>query len=266
VSASPTRATETPSPGTHRLTFEFDGTTRSYLLHAPPGYQPDKRLPLVIALHYYPGTGDQLRQLTGFDAKADQDNVLVAYPDGHGMGFNALTCCGTQDDVGFLKALTGHLIETWRADPDRVYLTGISNGGDMSFRMAVEATGMFAAIGVVSGGFSGGPAAKPEYVPKKPVSVLTVIGGRDQHADTFQEGIRRWQDRLRCTATGSEARPTYTRTISRCADGSDVEVYLVPEMGHVWPGAPAGRMGAPNAGLSATDAVWSFFASRPRIG
>jgi poly(3-hydroxybutyrate) depolymerase len=102
--ASPTRAAETPTPGTHRLTLEFGGNTRSYLLHAPPGQQPNTRLPLVIALHYYPGTGDQLRQLTGFDAKADQDNVLVAYPDGHGMGFNALACCGTQDDVGFLKA------------------------------------------------------------------------------------------------------------------------------------------------------------------
>ncbi|MEU2661767.1 PHB depolymerase family esterase [Micromonospora sp. NPDC007220] len=70
-------------------------------------------------------------------------------------GPTAGTCCGTTDDVGFLKDLTAHLVRTWRADPDRVYLIGISNGGDMSFRAAVEGERLFAAIGVVSGGYSG---------------------------------------------------------------------------------------------------------------
>lgn len=264
-SASPSPAVETPASGTHRLALDYGGNKRTYVLHAPPGYEPSKRLPLVIALHYYPGTGNDLRELIGFDAKADQNNFLVAYPDGHGMGFNALVCCGKQDDVGFLKALTEHLIQTWRADPDRVYLTGISNGGDMSFRMAVEATGMFAAIGVVSGGFGGELAAKPDYVPRKPVSVLTVIGGNDGYVGTFREGIRLWQERISCTSTGSETKPAYTRTTSKCADGSDVEVYVVPEMGHVWPGGAAGRMSAPDAGLSATDVIWTFFATHPRL-
>ena len=96
-----------------------------------------------------------MRELAGLDAKADKDNVLVAYPDGQGGGFNALICCGSADDVGFLNALTDHLVQTWHADPNQVFLTGISNGGDMSFRAAVESTGKFAAIGVVSGGYSG---------------------------------------------------------------------------------------------------------------
>ncbi|KAB1139625.1 hypothetical protein F6X68_23440 [Micromonospora sp. AMSO12t] len=130
-------------------------------------------------------------------------------------GPTAGTCCGTTDDVGFLKDLTAHLVRTWRADPDRVYLIGISNGGDMSFRAAVEGERLFAAIGVVSGGYSGPRTAPETYVPRRPVSVITFIGGQDRYADVFTEGVRTWQRRLRCTpATGAPpaGAPRVTRT------------------------------------------------------
>ncbi|MFG3645172.1 alpha/beta hydrolase family esterase [Micromonospora sp. NPDC047762] len=189
--ASPSASSERPAAGDHQLTLRHNGLDRTYLLHAPPGYDPGRPSALVIALHFYPGLGSSMRELAGLDARADTDNVLVAYPDGRGGGFNALICCGSEDDVGFLNALTDHLVQTWHADPNRVFLTGISNGGDMSFRAAVESTGTFAAIGVVSGGYSGNLTTADSYVPKSPVSVITFIGGQDRYASTFQpEGVR----------------------------------------------------------------------------
>ncbi|WP_446218388.1 alpha/beta hydrolase family esterase [Micromonospora sp. IBHARD004] len=270
-----TRATASPPPsaaerqtaGDHRLTLRHDGTDRRYLLHAPPGYDPATPLPLVIVMHFYPGDGEAMRQMVGLDAKADRERALVAYPDGRNGGFNALICCGSSDDVGFLKALTAHLVETWRADPDRVYLTGISNGGDMSFRAAVEAEGVFAAIGVVSGGYSGPRAAAEDYVPKRPVSVITFIGGQDIYADIFSEGMRTWQRRLGCRQAPGPRRTApagISRTDARCADGSDVTVYTLPDMGHSWPGAASGQLAAPRTGVVATDLVWAFFAAHPR--
>jgi polyhydroxybutyrate depolymerase len=232
---------------------------------SPLGDTGGRSLPLVIALHFYPGTGAALREMIGMDAKADQHNFLVAYPDGIASGFNALICCGTTDDVAFLRALTQHLVSTGRADPDRVYLTGISNGADMSFRAAVEATGLFAAIGVVSGGYIGPLTTPAGYVPTEPVSVITVIGSEDRYFTDFRTGIATWQQRLRCTpATAAPPAPTVTRTRARCADGSDVEVYVVKGMGHVWPGARSGQLAAPDAPLVATDVVWDFFAAHPR--
>ncbi|MFG2009713.1 alpha/beta hydrolase family esterase [Micromonospora sp. NPDC048868] len=119
---SPSGAVERPAAGDHRLTLAHGGADRRYLLHAPPGYDPARPTALVIALHFYPGSGARLRDMVGLDAVADRENFLVAYPDGQNGGFNALICCGTTDDVGFLKDLTAHLVRTWRADPDRVYL------------------------------------------------------------------------------------------------------------------------------------------------
>jgi polyhydroxybutyrate depolymerase len=252
-------------PGTHRLHLTWDGTERSYLLYVPRDYDPVRRPPLVIALHPYPGTGEEMRAMAGLDAKADEEGFIVAYPDGVGSGFNALICCGTEDDAGFLQALADHLVERWRGDPDRVYLTGISNGGDMSFRAAVEAAGTFAAIGVVSGGFIGPRAADPGYAPKRPVSVVTIIGADDRYAGQFQEGIATWRSRLRCTGDRARRlRGQVAETVSRCADGSDVVSYVVPGMGHAWPGATTGALADPDAPIRATDVVWKFFEAHPR--
>lgn len=104
-------------------------------------------------MHPYPGTGDDVAQTSGLTAKADKENFLVAYPDGHNQGFNALICCGSEDDVGLLRTITDRFIDKWNVDPDRVYATGISNGGDMSFKAAAELHDIFAAITPVSGGY-----------------------------------------------------------------------------------------------------------------
>jgi polyhydroxybutyrate depolymerase len=250
-------------------TLDVDGVTRTYLLHAPPGYQAGSgtALPLVIAMHFYPGSGKSLQDMIEMDAKADQHNFLVAYPDGLANGFNALICCGSADDIAFLTALTEHLINNWQADAERVYLTGISNGGDMSIRAAVEASGLFAAIGVVSGGYSGPPTESATFVPTSPVSVVTIIGSQDRFFPTFQAGMATWQQRLRCAPVSpapAAAAANVTRTSTRCADGSDVDVYVVTDIGHVWPGAPSGPLAERNAPIVATDIVWDFFAAHPK--
>jgi len=260
-------STPAPGPGDHRLTLDVGGVARTYLLHAPPGYPGDKPLPLVIAMHFYPGTGTALRDMIGMDAKADRDTALVAYPDGLNGGFNALVCCGTNDDVAFITALAGELVRTWRVDPDRVYLTGISNGGDMSFRAAVEASDLFAAIGVVSGGYGGTRAEATDYVPKNPVSVVTVVGTGDRYFPIFEAGIATWRQRLHCAPSSPAAvspAPGVERTSTRCADGSDVDAYVVTDLGHAWPGAKSGPLAAPNAPIVATDILWDFFVGHPR--
>ena len=262
--AAPSSAAVRPAPGTHELGFDFGGVRRTYLLHAPPGYDPATPLPLVVVLHFYPGTGRDMQRMVGLDALADRENFVVAYPDGYGAAFNALICCGTQDDVGFLKALVEQVRTQWNADPARTYATGISNGGDMSFRLAVEASDVFAAVGVISGGFGGEAAARADYAPTRPVSVLTIIGKRDRYFPLMQQGLTTWRQRLRCSTARSQTARVYTRTVTRCADGSEVDAYVLPDMGHTWPGAQTGTLAAPDAGLNATDVLWKFFKAQPR--
>lgn len=257
---------EKPGPGDHTVRFDLAGKTRSYVVHAPPGYTGAAALPLVVGLHFRPGDAAGIAELSALNAKADNENFLVVYPEGASGAFNALVCCGSEDDVGFIREVIARMVGTWKADAKRVYATGISNGGDMSFRLAVELPGTFAAVAPVSGGFIGQIAENPAYKPGTPVPVLTFIGGRDRNTTRFEEGITSWQQRLACTpsATMSDLPRGITHTTASCADGSEVRVYRLPEMGHSWPGAIIGQLSDPTAGISATDLIWDFFKTHAR--
>lgn len=128
---------ETPAPGDHDLGMQWGGQQRTFRVHAPPSYDGKTPLPLVVAMHHSPGNADVIASTSDMSAKADREGFLVLYPEGLGGGMNALVCCGSQDDVGFVKALVERMVARWHADPQRVYATGISNGGDMAFRLAV---------------------------------------------------------------------------------------------------------------------------------
>lgn len=261
---------ETPAPGDHELALTWDGEQRTYQVHAPPSYDPARRLPAVVAIHFRGGDPAALRQTTGLDALADRKGFLVVYPNGAPFGaLNALICCGSRDDVGYIKAIVNHMIDDWNADPDRIYATGLSIGADMTYRLAVEAPGVFAAIAPVSGGFIGPRATTDEtFKPSTPVSVITFIGENDQASDTLLAGLQTWRRRLGCVTEASQtidARRSVHRTTSGCADGSEVVAYLIEDMGHSWPGGAAGaRLANPRTAIAATELMWEFFVDHPR--
>ncbi|WP_194819682.1 PHB depolymerase family esterase [Nocardia sp. XZ_19_385] len=265
--SDPPPPADKPGPGDQTVDLEFDGKARAYTVHAPPGYDGKTALPVVVVMHYRPGTSAEIAQTSGMNAKADQENFLVVYPQGLNEAYNALVCCGSEDDVGFIKQVVARMTEQWKADPKRVYATGISNGADMSYKLAVEVPGTFAAIAPVSGGFIGDKALKDAaYKPATPVSVITFLGGKDRAAAQLGLGIETWQQRQGCAAEPvPQALPRgITLTAGKCADGSDVQVYKMPEMNHSWPGGQRGGLVDPAAGVSATDLMWEFFKTHTR--
>ncbi|GAA2092354.1 PHB depolymerase family esterase [Streptomyces albiaxialis] len=254
-----------PRPGNQKADLTWKGKKRTYRVHAPPGYKPADALPLVIALHSFPGTGKEMSQLSGLDAKADKEKFLAVYPDGQSGGFNAFVCCGNEDDVGFVRQLVKEFTGDWGADRDRVYATGISNGGDLTLKLAVELPDTFAAVAPVSGGFIGEAPKDPSYAPKSPVSLITFLGGTDRYYGQFRNGMKTWHSRLECTPAPKHRLPKGNSvTTADCADRSATAVYTLPAMGHAWPGARGADLADPQAGLRATDLLWKFFEKHPR--
>ena len=243
-------------------TLEHDGQTRTFELHVPRSYNGSRPVPLVIALHPYPSNGARLRAMAGFDEKADEHGFLVAYPDGLNGGFNALICCGHADDVGFIRKLIDHLSARYAIDGRRIYATGISNGADLSYRLAADLPGVFAAIAPVSGGLGGdkvrqNPAGS---VPKTPVSLIAFHGEWDQYIALFNRGLQVWREHVGCAApetTSVDPGKTVTREHSRCRNGSEVVVYNLRDMGHAWPGGkPGGQLAYTRSPIKATDLIW----------
>jgi poly(3-hydroxybutyrate) depolymerase len=249
------------SAETLERTLTHDGKQRTYILTAPDAAGTGW-LPLVVALHFYPGSGRAMADLTGFSGIAEREGFLVAYPDGLNGGFNALMCCGTEDDVGFIRAMIDEVSQSHAVDADRIYATGISNGGDLTYRLAAELPGVFAAIAPVSGGMSADWINKPSgNLPAEPTSLIAFHGKRDRYEPAFAEGVAFWLERQKCETVASTAEGANLRT-GQCADGSAVTVYELPEMGHAWP-AGSGGMGYSPSPVNASELIWAFFRDRP---
>jgi polyhydroxybutyrate depolymerase len=180
------RAIPSPSTDTTR-TLSFDGAERTYFLHIPASYDGSQAVPLVLDFHGGAGNAQNQLRVSGFESLADEVGFIVATPNGSGrlgdviLTWNGGTCCGyavanNVDDVGFARALVADVQTVARIDMKRIYSTGLSNGGIMSYRLACEAADLIAAIGPVSGTQNITPCK-----PSEPVSVIDFHGSADQH-------------------------------------------------------------------------------------
>jgi polyhydroxybutyrate depolymerase len=211
----------------HAITV--DGRDREYRVYRPAALPDGEPVPLVVMLHGGFGSADQAERAYGWDAMADREGFVVAYPDGLGRAWAVGGgCCGRSgstgvDDVSFVEAVVAAVADGVPIDPARVYATGISNGGMLAYRLACDST-VFAAIGPDSATLLGScndPA---------PISVIHLHGTADTRirydggpGDGFAgidgppvpDVIARWRDVARC------ARPTVSsETRSPPAAGS----------------------------------------------
>ena len=265
-------------PGTFRRALEHGGLERSYRLHLPPGYDPARPVPVVLNFHGATSSADEQAMYTALEAKADAEGFVAVHPDGTGWirTWNAGTCCGPPsrngtDDVGFVDALLSDLAGLVAVDASRVYATGFSNGAMLTYRLACERSGTFAAVAALGGTIEPAPCA-----PSRPVPVLHVHGDLDRSVPVdggegiigsrshpaAAEVVEAWARRNGCDgAPRTVRRGPVTRVEHRgCREGADVVLIRVVDAGHTWPGSSYER---PRAGpttqhVNATDEVWRF--------
>src|SRR5256885_10100651 len=177
---------EPPLPGKiERGSLEHGGRTRTWLAYLPAKLQPHPAM--VIALHGSMGSPTRARQVYGydFDLLAEANGFIAVYPQGFEGHWNDSRLKGPYsakteniDDVGFLHALVDRLAKDHGTDPAHVYVTGVSNGGQMALRLALQ-TPAFArayAIVVASVPERGNMAVTPQGTP---VSILLMNGTKD---------------------------------------------------------------------------------------
>jgi polyhydroxybutyrate depolymerase len=137
--------------------MEVDGLKRTYRTYVPGGLKDGA--PLVVVMHGSGENGAQVRMETGyeFDRLADQHGFAVVYPDSYTFDWNDCSKVGDfrvkereVDDVSFLIALVDKQMAEVHVNRDRVFATGISAGGFMSIRLALEAPSRFRAVAAVA--------------------------------------------------------------------------------------------------------------------
>lgn len=254
--------------GTYPQVLTYAGSNRTYLLHLPPSGVVKKLLPLVLAFH---GAGENATVMAdrGFNDKADREGFVVVYPDGtnatgnsaDGFTYNAHFCCGYAyhsgiDDVGFVAALIDHLEAAYPVDPGRVYATGFSNGGMLSYLLAMQLDEKIAAIAPVSAEF------RADDTPQTPVAVFSMHGLEDKVVvvEHDERENASWAEFNGCPATPLAQENAYVAQKTYCGGSPDREVvfYTVKEGGHEWFGGVKTLDGQDTTGI---DLIWNFFAS-----
>ena len=135
--------------------FEMDGLERTYRIYIPEIYNDGYAVPLVLNLHGYGSNGFEQELYGDFRPIADTANFIIVSPDGALDGFGAThwNTFGTSsvDDVNFLSALIDTVASQYNLDHSRIYSTGMSNGGFMSYKLACQLSGRIAAVASVTG-------------------------------------------------------------------------------------------------------------------
>jgi polyhydroxybutyrate depolymerase len=277
-----------PSP---QFKISVAGVVRDYRMFRPT---KDKPLPLVLMLHGGMGTSANIEEYLNFTAVAASENFVAVYPQGISRAWNdartnkALMSpnASTADDVAFLNGLVDDLIAKGVADPKRVYISGLSNGGFMAMRMACEAPDRFVAFVAMIA--SAPLTAATTCRPKRPLPML-LINGTDDGLVKFSpqaaaaqgnfgavELAAFWGERNGCKGFTDMMLPDLdpadkstisARRYSGCPAKGDVELLTVNGGGHQPPSRGKVRdypllsrvLGVRNHDIDTAETVWAFF-------
>ena len=258
------------------------GLTRQYKVHVPPGYDRRAPTPVVFCLHGL----DQNPVMfcvngSSMPAKSDAEGFILIMPFGYKNSWNGGACCGNAqsmglDDVALIRAIFDAVGSHVNIDRGRVFTTGFSNGGYLSYRLACDAADLFVAAAPGSGG------APTPCNATRPVSILDIHGTADNYVpyNLQKTSLDTLAMKNGCQlATGAGTVPasggdTTCVTYAGCPSGVEVTGCTIQGGGHVWFGDPscgtgAGTLGCIFVGANSnfmvnTDAVWEFFARLSR--
>ena len=288
---------KSPAGKTYNASIKHGNLEREYRIYVPLNYDKKKSYPLLLALHGGGGNSDHMEKLTnwGFNKLADKEGFFVLYPEGIDKhwndgrkGVNYKAHKKNIDDVGFLSALIDRFAKIYSIDKKRVYSTGISNGGLMSFRLACEIPEKIAAIAVVT-------ACMPEDLvltcsTARAVPVLVIDGNNDPlmpwdggrvgffgvvnlgRVLSVAETVSFWVKHNNCeTSPAVTPLPDFdpgdgtkvTKEVYGNGDNnSEVVLYTVMSGGHTWPDGwqylPESIIGKTSRDINANEAIWGF--------
>jgi polyhydroxybutyrate depolymerase len=298
-------------PDTHLKFIFYNGKIRSYRIHIPSSYNGNNPVPLVFDFHGNPGHSINEMFETRFNKKADEEGFIVVYPNGHidpkyimfwmkELGVINRLIIGFRywnfwdfinanvNDVGFIESLIEELQNNFNINSSRIYCTGMSGGGFMSYRLGAEMSDVLAAIAPVAGSIGGrswidytiDPSEIPPYIipePKNPLPVIVFHGMEDIYVPyegiedegsffylSVNESISFWVEHNECNLIPdvevSDSGNIIKKTYSNSNQGCEVILYTVVDGGHEW----FGGVFAQPCEISATDIIWDFFESHPK--
>jgi polyhydroxybutyrate depolymerase len=259
--------------------FVHNGIMRTYSFYVPAAYNGTKAYPLVLNLHGYSSAGWQQAFYGDFKPIADTAEFIVVHPEGTTVPtttnqfWNVGFFPSNIDDVGFLENVIDTISAAYNINQGRIYSTGMSNGGYMSYHLACNSD-RFAAIASVTGSMTTSTASTCN--PSRPTPVMQIHGTADATVPyggnagslSVDSVVSFWVNYNNCnTNPAFNNVPNISLIDGATAEkyvyssgnaGSSVELFKVLGGAHTWPGASY-IIDVTCQDFSASREIWRFF-------
>ncbi len=256
-------------------TMLHDSTERTHQIYIPSSYTKEKLAPLLLLIHGYSEPSKWILEYTKFKPLADKYGFIIACPEGKinatkvpAWNFYDTNDKGEIKDVTYINSFMDKLINDYSIDKKRIYITGFSQGGYMSFLAGCQLSSRIAAIAPVSGAMPTSSFFKCE--PTHTTPALVINGDKDnavpyhgnENVKSTTQSLKYWVTYNKCNN-----KPIVTSVLdANTADDQTVEKhqffnaekkaivvhYKIKGGTHLWPG----REG--NTSLEAAPIIWEF--------
>ena len=274
--------------------IKHDDLERTFFVYIPSSYDENSQTPMVIAIHGGGGTAYQMPGFTGFNELAEKEGFIVLYPQGIEKQWNDGRPLKTRafeeniDDVGFISNLIDHVSKIFNINEKRIYATGISNGGFMSFRLAYFLSDKIAAVAPVTATVS--EALYNDFTPLENQISLLIMNGTEDPLVPYEGGevsiykVKRgkilstddtvdfWVNHNNCLPDPEITEipdkdvndgTTVEEIKYKNNDGTEVILYKIEGGGHTWPGGsqylPIIIIGKVCKDIDGAEEIWKFF-------
>ncbi len=257
------------------ISIDVNGTDRQFILYVPNIYDASTPAPLLFCFHGYGSSASTNYAYTKFRDIADTAGFVLIHPQGSTDAFgtphfNVGWGTSNVDDVAFTEAMIEYAEGNYNINSSRIYSTGMSNGGFMSYHLACNLSDKIAAVASVTGSMS--PSTFNNCNPSHPTPALQIHGTSDgtvpyEGDPLFTKGIddviNYWVTYNNCDPTASvtpipDINAGDNTTVDHFVHGGgdngvSVELFKVYDGDHDWPGAFG------NLDIDASAEVWKFF-------
>ena len=255
------------------------GFFREFIQYIPQSLNVNgKNAPIVFVLHGYTSYDDWIFDYSNFETQADEHGFILIYPQGtiyqptgetH-WNVGGWTSQSTTDDIDYIDSIIDYLDGNYLVNLNRIYSTGMSNGGFMSYVLACQLSHRIAGIASVTGSMTN--QTFDECDAKHPMPVMQIHGAKDNtvpfegndNMKPIDDVMEFWVNYNACNVTPSETiiedndGDGLGGTLSvynGCMNDVSVELYYLDGLRHQWPSLKGTRV----FDIDSASVIWEFF-------
>ncbi|MCE3231816.1 MAG: phospholipase [Rickettsiaceae bacterium] len=201
--------------------------------------------------------------------------IISVFPNPHtnsSKTWNAGDCCEPAsaqniDDVGFVSKIIDYYLATYpNINPNKIFVSGLSNGGMLAFRVArndSRIAGVLTSSTTDSSMSETNPGRKIHFLMYHGVNDTNIptnggTGGLLTYVKPSQQAVlTKWSASNECTSNTTTSFPRYSETLFNCPNSTDMKYELVNGVGHQWQMMPA---------FNTTSELVNFVQNHQRVG